>query len=949
MQNIKSGKFRIIFQSITAVLVQAFMFSNCVWAGSLEIISYSRIQPSDTLAARLVIKTSSFQKSFAAYLRKVKRSQKKPRQLDNTFDFRLPRELWKNIKEYEAGLFNDGLISDNTHKLFLEYGLGQVTKDGTNYVPKGTKVYQHVFDLIRGAFPSNKLESAADVKNYIRFYLSIYDELSRFESGNFGRGKNTASYSAVQHIKDQLCSFPKYFKMLKFYQNQYGAFDGGEIAGNEDVILSNMITSFAANRALGQATLEFIDDEGKTVRLDEFWPLAQLAINDSLWILENKISQIAQTLFKGNAALLDSYYTARNKQQKLKKDVGDILRKIPQGQYYRELKRIIRIIDPDIAARLDAESEKESVRSDILYEYMDEEIRLIDRYLTEKEGEILNTADLQELFDVLKGDFIAIRVFDVFARAVFDIVHRKKLNIILKCRLNFENGLKVSMRNTRKIGRRIDLLAAAAGIEHKLLARKIGVDRNMINRWITGKQKPENGSLTLLAKAFTELLGEPVSESLLEYGIPVEEKLNELDTFGARLYALRVLAGISQEELSRRLKNENFRLKGKHSAVPEPMRLWEQDYHSPKDELIYHKLAKLFNEALETDVIDVPMLMFGVPLREFMSAKTVRREFEHGVAREVTSGLRFKILRLSCGLSVEELAKRCGFDPSTIFRWENKNVAPQNKGGMFKAINILQSLKNKPLLNSLNNKKLGVTDILYGKSLENIMVKTKKFGRRLKTIRLSLGLAGREMAELLKREGLEVDPKTVYLWEQLKYPAPNTKDQFIAYLSAYQKAAGKKLDGCLLFYGKSLEALLETIYEDNSFKIIRYFRMSAGLSKEDLAKILDVGVRTVGDWERGDRPPSQANRDKIIALFRELFSWKGEYINEVIEKISDIRAKRKKRDDDYLLPNRDTTEAAWDLKVPAHQRQSIFGINPLDAFRSTRADIIQERFLGQAI
>ncbi|MBU1926119.1 MAG: helix-turn-helix domain-containing protein [Candidatus Omnitrophica bacterium] len=949
MQNIKSGKLRIILQLITAVLVQTFMISNCVWAGGLEIICSSQIQPSATLSARLVIKTGSFQKSFAAYLRKVKRSQKKPRQLDNTFDFRLPRELWKNIKEYEAGLFTDGQISDNTHKLFLEYGLGQVTKNGTIYVPKGTKVYQHVFDLIKGAFPSNKLESAADVKNYIRFYLSIYDELIHFESGNFGRGKNTAVYSAVQHIKYQLRDSPEYFKMLKFYQNQYGLFDGGEIAGNEDVILSNMITAFAANRVLGQLTLELINDEGAVVRLDEFWPLAQLVINDSLWILENKISQIAGKLFKNNIMLRDSYYTARNKQQEFKKDWGDILRKIPQGQYYRELKRIIRIIDPDIATRLDAENKKEDPSSDILHEYLQEEIRLISRYLREKEGKILTAADLQELFDVLKSDFITIRVFDVFVRAVFDIVQRKKMDIILKSRLNFESGLKVSMRNTRKIGRRIDLLVAAVGIEHKLLAWKIGVTADMINRWTTGKQKPENGSLTLLAKTFSELLGETVSESLLEYGIPLEEKLSQLDTFGARLYALRVLTGISREELSAKLKNENFRLKGKHSVVPEPMRLWEQDYHSPKDEVIYHKLAKIFNEALGTDIIDVSMLMFGVSLREFMRAKMVKHELEQGIAREVTSGLRLKILRLSAGLSVEELAKRCGLDLSTIFRWENKDCIPQNKGDLLKAINILQNLKNKPLLNSLNNKRLGLTDILYGKSLENMMVKTKKFGHRLKTIRLSLGLVGREMAELLKREGLEVDPKTVYLWEQLKYPAPNTEDQFMAYLSAHKSVTGKNLDGCLLFYGKSLEAFLETIYEYNAFKVIRYFRMSAGLTKKDLAKILVVGPRTVGDWERGDRPPSQANKVKIIALFKELFSAEGDYIKEAVEKNGDIRAKRKKGDDDYLLPNLDTTEAAWNLKVPAHNSQLIFGIDALDSFVSQRPDIIPERFLGQAI
>jgi transcriptional regulator with XRE-family HTH domain len=48
---------------------------------------------------------------------------------------------------------------------------------------------------------------------------------------------------------------------------------------------------------------------------------------------------------------------------------------------------------------------------------------------------------------------------------------------------------------------------------------------------------------------------------------------------------------------------------------------------------------------------------------------------------------------------------------------------------------------------------------------------------------------------------------------------------------------------------------------------IRLLRYEHGLTREDVAREMDVSVRTVGSWERGDVRPSPSNAKQLADRF----------------------------------------------------------------------------------
>ncbi|MCK4852298.1 MAG: helix-turn-helix transcriptional regulator, partial [Candidatus Omnitrophica bacterium] len=231
---------------------------------------------------------------------------------------------------------------------------------------------------------------------------------------------------------------------------------------------------------------------------------------------------------------------------------------------------------------------------------------------------------------------------------------------------------------------------------------------------------------------------------------------------------------------------------------------------------------------------------------------------EGGRDIRVTPGLRLKVLRLSCGLTTTELSEKIGFlggMRTLVNRWQRDEALPR-ADRLLKMARIFSRVK----------KDIGVTHILYGKPLVEFLSESDSFGERVEAVRLASGLSKTLMAEAMK-----TNPATLRLWTKQVDP-PGMKDRKMALLDVYHRVTGKHLDGCLLFYGKPLNTLLDEVDRSKGSRIIKYFRVSAGLSRQEVSDRLGLDLNTVRYWEKGTGLPGRENMHNLTKMFREVFA-----------------------------------------------------------------------------
>ncbi|MCK4851961.1 MAG: helix-turn-helix domain-containing protein, partial [Candidatus Omnitrophica bacterium] len=606
-------------------------------------------------------------------------------------------------------------------------------------------------------------------------------------------------------------------------------------------LFEDLISRFVTDRVLGRESIELLDEKGITRRLDEFWPLAACVIKDGLGMLEWEISKRKDWILKDNTELNAKYEAAKGKQERLKKRIFPLLNKAPST--VKQLIEIIGILDPQ------AETHSGTFEDAIAFEeYLRWDIAIIARHLSSSGYGVLDQALLGKIFVSLKDELMAVDSFDIFLRVLGLLDRKNMLDPAFETSMNFESALISHMRDlkgTRNMARRLRSLIAASGLSIDQATEEIGCSISTLCAWKSGEYEPLPGYFHKMADVFSRRLDEPVSTSLLVYGEPLNAVLKKTSTFGGRLFILTALSGLDAEGIGRMIGRQGATIGG-----------WTREFHAPQVEVDYFKLAGIFSKCLK-EKIGVTTLMFGMSLEKFLRSGKVKAPEGDGEIK-VTPGLRIRVLRLECGLLPAELAQKTGVLHGTrnlVNRWQRDEALPR-PARLLKLSRIFSRVK----------KDIEVTHILYGKSLAEFLPESHSFWERVEAIRLASGLSIGRMAEELR-----VDPITVNRWMK-KTDTPRIEEGLIGLVDIYHRQTGKYLDGCLLFYGKTLNTLLDEADRPEGFKVIKYFRVSAGLSRNEVSDKLGVDVNTVRRWEQGEVLPFRGHAVALSEMYKEIFA-----------------------------------------------------------------------------
>ncbi|RKY43125.1 MAG: hypothetical protein DRP85_00370 [Candidatus Makaraimicrobium thalassicum] len=747
--------------------------------------------------------------------------------------YRMPKKPFEILKEKIKEAVSKGEIPDGDHERFLSHGLAWTDKGARVHFIRNSKIYTLAMEAMNtGSGAGDQIKDYHDLMGYINLYLRTKYIIKRF--------RREYKYDIVKQVILRLKDYPRYIRLLEFYRDQYGKFAGEDRKGDEEALLEDMISRFVASRALGGGAVELLDEKGMNRSLDDFWPLASCVIKDGLWMFENELDKIKDIIFKENAQLKDEYKTAKEKQERLKKRIFQLLNEA--SPTVKQLIEIIRILDPQAEARSRAQEDASAFEG-----YLKEDMVIIAGYLRSSGYDVLDQAVLKKAFVSLKGKLMVIDSFDMFVRAVGGLDRRNMIDAVFEGSINFESALVSHMRGlngTRNMGSRLRSLTAASGLSSDQAAEEIGCSPSTMRAWRTDESDPLPGYPPKIADVFSRRLGEPVSTSLLVYGQPLNDVLQKTATFGERLFILARLSGLDADETGKMIGRDG-----------QTIGSWTREFNTPQQELDYLKLAGIFSKRLK-EKIEVTTLMSGISLDEFLCSEKVKAP-NGGGEIQVTPGLRIRVLRLSCGLTTTELAEKAGVPHGTrslVNKWEREGVLPR-VDRLLKLSRIFGKVK----------KDIEVTHILYGKSLVKFLSKSDSFGERVESIRLALGLELKQMAEAM---GIHL--ATLRVWRKRVDPPANDKP--ITLLDVYHRETGKYLDGCLLFYGKTLNTLLDELDRSKAPEIIKYFRISAGLSRKEVSDKLGVDENTVWQWESGVTLPHRSNMVALTGMFKELFA-----------------------------------------------------------------------------
>ncbi|MEA3488794.1 MAG: diguanylate cyclase [Candidatus Omnitrophota bacterium] len=747
--------------------------------------------------------------------------------------YRMPKKPFEILKEKIKEAAAKGEITDKDHEQFLRHGLAWIDKGPRTHFINNSKIYSLAMEAMNtGSGADDQIRDYRDLMKYIQLYLRTKYIIKKF--------KREYDYDIVKQVMARLKDYSRYPRLLEFYRDQYGTFLGEDRKEDEEALLEDLISRFAANRALGGGTVELLDEKGINRSLDDFCPLVCCVIKDGLWMFENELDKIKDIILKKNTQLKDKYEAAKEKQEQLKKRTFQLLNKAPH--IVKQLVEIIHILDPQAEARSGAQKD-----AAVFEGYIKEDIVIIAGYLRSSGHNVLDHAVLKEAFVSLKDELMVIGSFDIFLRAVGVLDRRNMIDAVFEESISFESSLVSHMRDlngTRNMGSRLRSLTAASGLSSDQAAKEIGCSCSTMRAWRAGEFGPSPGYLPKMADVFSRRLGEPVSTSLLVYGEPLNDVLQKTATFGERLFILAQLSGLDADETGEMIGREG-----------ETIGSWTREFNTPQEELDYFKLAGIFSRCLK-EKIEVTTLMFGMSLDEFLRSEKVKAP-KGDEEIQVTPGLRIRVLRLACGLTTTELAEKAGVPHGTrslVNKWQSNEVLPR-AGRLLKLSRIFSKVK----------KDIEVTHIVYGRSLTEFLSRSGSFGERIEAIRLASGSDRKQMAEAMK-----IHLATLRAWR--KRVDPPVGDRAITLLDVYHRGTGKYLDGCLLFYGKTLNTLLDEIDRSEGFKIIRYFRISAGLSKKEVSDKLGVDVNALWQWESGEGMPCRGNIAALTEMFKEVFA-----------------------------------------------------------------------------
>jgi len=657
---------------------------------------------------------------------------------------------------------------------------------------------------------------------------------SRDVEQNIDKFRKEYKFDIVGQVQSRLSEHSGYNSFLKTFAKTYGK------SLDEEMLIRQAIIALIVGRFVGDKQMAIWDEEAETWQQMSIPDFVSFIIKDELWLFEGYIKNRMRTHFKNHTELLDNFEKSRTKQGEFLKQTRKLLTQVPDTK--GKLWKLVKFLDIEVEQRVRKIDTTANAR-----EYLEIEISAIREYIIRSGYPYLDLTQLRQLYDKYKnmnefggtGAFAAINSFYVFLKVVSFIAHKYDVAFPPFSEHTYQSSFLSYIKSLNNLNERIIMLKEASGLTNRQIAKGVGCSVSTVNKWTSYESEPRDKHLPYLAKTFSKHLGPELTPSIIKYGLPLEEIL--MSAFAENLYLLRVLSGLSQEALAKRLK-----------VIATTVEDWERGITVPRNDKIYKKLVDIFSRQLRNK-IDVALLMHGKTLDEFLTSSAACAD-------------KIKILRLSNGWTVHELAKRMGYtEPVMVYLWEGGSLPQEDK--LVELVTQLKGVKEN----------LEATHLLYGKSLPNLLSQKESLAERITLVRLSLGLKPPAMAKLLK-----IKPQRLRNAEANKEILP--PDVLIRFIDIYHGFTGQYFDGCLLVYGKRLETLLSKPATNKKHDIIKYSRIAAGLSKKDLAQKLGMDWNTIITWKNGIHKPHKVNLLRLVEIFEEVFS------KRKINTVNDIRS-----------------------------------------------------------
>lgn len=568
---------------------------------------------------------------------------------------------------------------------------------------------------------------------------------------------------------------------------------------------------------------------------------------------------------------------------------------------------IVQMEEIEIALGDDFNSLKGSNLQTVFIQNLNDDIEIIKEYIQYSNKRIFEKRDLETIYTDLEESLMAIRSFDVFLHVVHFQVNADDMDVFIKTDLNFSSGLDSFLKSKkRKRAERLDVLMKVSAMTEEKTEKALGLSGGNLGLLRSNKNGFIEHSLFLkLAKLFSRILPRKISPTVLYSGLTLEDLMRREDTFGGRVYALRKICGISRLQLAKILKRSKI-LKGVHIHHLN-LGILENQERLPRNEMLYYKLAVIFNEFIGGKRIDASMLMYGVSLDELLYAEKVKDPLSGSELVDLDRGIRFRALRISAGATIEEMAAVCEVNKATIRAWGQSDKADPKMG---KAIQRAVEFFNKKIadktLRNLKKKPIDFSRILTGKKISTrFLLEDTTLGQRLVQIREAMGLLPQEMSEELKKLGINREQTAIIGWENdQKRPSVEIMLNICKIYKKHVKL--DSLDACLLIYGRPVNELISQVkgvYTD--FKLVKYVRIYLGITLKDLSDKLGFNAETLARMERGKYLTlSVESMEQLINLLGQFAESRDKYIKDQVIRLRNLRMPNQKEGKSAAKPQK---------------------------------------------
>ncbi|MBF0385946.1 MAG: helix-turn-helix domain-containing protein, partial [Candidatus Omnitrophica bacterium] len=266
----------------------------------------------------------------------------------------------------------------------------------------------------------------------------------------------------------------------------------------------------------------------------------------------------------------------------------------------------------------------------------------------------------------------------------------------------------------KALGQRIKEVRLKQGFSVIDLAEKLGVSRQAISFWESGKSVPAPGNLIQLAAVLK------TDVSVLYTGKPLAEALQE-GSLGQRIKILRMVRGLTQNDLAQKIG----------VSGPSLISLWEQGKRKPSAHHL-EELERVLGIAVSLNYTSEPLDEAAIE-----------------ALKKASLGQRIKILRKARRFTLRALARAVGLPMYRIFNFEHGREIPKGKDleALMRALNVSRDIltgfsvapekaipdkretsPDKAMLSRVEAafEKLTATDggkVVFGKALEKAMAK----------------------------------------------------------------------------------------------------------------------------------------------------------------------------------------------------------------------------------